>query len=123
MIAATECRLEGRSKVNPMWCTTVASLFSLTLTLATSVPAMAQIPPDIAKTLIIVSVQRDDSFGCQNLETYLAVVSSFAKVEDGATRNSILAPLLRIGECSRFRRGEQLYDLTIAPGVSLCPAP
>jgi hypothetical protein len=82
-------------------------------------PAMAQIPPEIANTLTIVNVQRDDSFGCQNAETYLAIASSFAKIEDVTTRNSILAPLLHMGECSRFTRGERLYDLTIAPGVHM----
>jgi hypothetical protein len=52
----------------------------LVLALLIGVPAMAQVPPEIAKTLTIVSVQRDDSFGCQNLETYLAIASSFAEV-------------------------------------------
>jgi hypothetical protein len=91
----------------------------LTLAFLTGVPAMAQIPPEIVKTLTIVNVRRDDSFGCQNFEAYFAIASSFAKVEDGTTRNSILDPLLRTGECSRFKRGEQLYDLTISPGIHM----
>jgi hypothetical protein len=89
------------------------------LALLTGTPAMAQIPLEILKTLTIVNVQRDDSFGCQNAETYLAIASSFAEVEDQITRNRILAPLLRTGECTRFERGEQLYDLTISPGVHM----
>ena len=93
------------------------TLFTLALLIV--MPAMAQIPPEIANTLTIVNVQRDDSFGCQNAETLLAIASSFAKVEDVTIRNSILAPLLRTGECSRFTRGEQLYDLTISPGVHM----
>ena len=91
----------------------------LALAFLTGVPAMAQMPPEIVKTLTIVNVQGDDSFGCQNFETYLSIWSSFVKVEDGTTRNSILAPFLRIGECSRFKRGEQLYDPTISPGIHM----
>src|SRR5438105_12500117 len=93
------------------------SLFAIALLIC--MPAMAQIPPDIANTLIIVNVQRDDSFGCQSLETLLAIASSFTEVENITARNRILASLLRTGECSRFIRGEQLYDVTVSPGVHM----
>ena len=93
------------------------SLFAIALLIC--MPAMAQIPPEIANTLIIVNVQRDDSFGCQSLETLLAIASSFTEVENITARNGILASLLRTGECSRFIRGEQLYDVTVSPGVHM----
>jgi len=64
-------------------------------------------------------VQGDGGFGCQELGTLQAILGAFGETQDRAARDRILASLLGTGECSKFVRGEELYDLRITGAVHL----
>jgi hypothetical protein len=69
---------------------TKRTLFALAL--LTGAPAIAQIPPEIAKTLTIVDVRRNDSFGVKTGKPISLSRAVFQKLKTGPPATISLLP-------------------------------